>query len=351
MRTLLLVLSLVTVALVSIEPTAPRAQSPAAEPIRGVWYNSFNNMDYLSPNITQDLGQLKNRLCPNYIQLVAVVYQSTKTSADPHIDATRSMPDEALRRVINEVHRLGMRASLLISLFVDDGTWAGAIRPSNFTNWFNNWSQIVLHYAELGQQVGLDILVIGAELETVTEPSEPWMTLIEQVRQRFKGEVAYTTNFWFDRASFNRVANMRQWSRLDAIGITAYFELTDKASPTLAALEAAWKSDRHKQDIIADLQVLASRYGKPVHFWEIGYQSRTGTTIYPWDFRIQSSANENEQALAHQALINVFRSVPWFRGYGIYTQSVKLPINPWGYDVLGKAAEKILNSSCKGTTR
>ncbi len=173
------------------------------------------------------------------------------------------------------------------------------------------------------------------------------MTVIEQVRQRFKGEVGYSTNFWFDRIGFNRVANMRQWAKLDAIGITAYFELVNKPSPTLDELQQAWKSDRHRQDIVADLQQLVGRYGKPIHFWEVGYQSRSGTAIFPWDFRVASSVDQREQALAHQALMNVFSSVAWFRGYGVYTQSVGLPTNPTGYDVLNKEAEKVFSSTCR----
>lgn len=342
----ILALSLITITLTLVmAPSTPWAQGPARL-TRGVWYNSFDRLDYASPAVPLDLQQLKSRLCPDYIQLVAHVFQNAKTSTNPHIDALRSIPDEALQRVIEQVHRLGMKASLLITLFVDDGTWEGDIRPQNIDAWFESWSQVVLHYAELAQKQNAEILLLGSELETIADYSEQWIKLIEQVRQRYHGEIGYSANFWYDRAGFEKVLNMKQWARLDAIGITAYFELVNKTNPSLTELEAAWRSDRHRQNIISDLEKLNQRYGKPIHFWEIGYQSREGTAIYPWDYRILSPVNEAEQAQAYQALLNSFRGLAWFRGYGIYTQAVRLPSTPLGYDVLGKAAEKVLSSAC-----
>ena len=344
-RILALSLITITLTLVFMAPSTPWAQGPARL-TRGVWYNSFEPLDYASPAVPQDLQQLKSRLCPDYIQLVAHVFQNAKTSTNPHIDASRSIPDEALQRVIDEVHRLGMKASLLITLFVDDGTWEGDIRPQNIDAWFESWAKVLLHYAELAQKHNAEVLLLGSELETIADYSEQWIKLIEQVRQRFSGLVSYSTNFWYERAGFEKVLNLKQWAQLDAIGITAYFELVNKTNPSLAELEAAWRSDRHRQNIISDLEKLNQRYGKPIQFWEIGYQSRSGTTIFPWDYRIVAPVDEIEQARAYQALLDVYQGVPWFKGYSIYTQAVRLPVNPTGYDVLGKAAEKVLSSAC-----
>ncbi len=156
-RLLGVLFGLATLILVWAVPLQPRAQGRSA-PIRGIWYNSFNNLDYLNAALPKELNQLKQRLCPNYIQLVVHAFQNGKTSSDPHLDSARSISDEALKRLIDEVHKQGMRAALLISLFVDDGTWQGAILPQNLNSWFNEWKRLVSHYAELGQEVGLDIL-------------------------------------------------------------------------------------------------------------------------------------------------------------------------------------------------
>jgi hypothetical protein len=274
------------------------------------------------------------------------VYQSERDSSDPRIDPARTFSDLALGRVIREVHRLGMKASLLVVLFVDDGTWQGAIQPANVNAWFDAWTKILTHYAELARELNLATLLIGSELETLRDRSDQWNRVIGEVRRRYRGQVMYSTNFWHSRSAYDQVLRMRQWAQLDAVGVTAYFELTHQTDASVAELEAAWRSDRHGQNIVADLQTLSARHQKPLHFWEIGYQSRDGTTIFPWDYRIASPVDEEEQARAYQALLNVFGRLSWFRGYGLYTQAVGLPKDATGYDILGKAAESVLAAAC-----
>jgi len=323
--------------------THPRASDSQLPLVRAVWYVSDDASRYASQVVPDDLAYLKEKLCPSHSLIKTFVYQSGKDSTDPQIDPQRTISDDALRLLISEIHQAGMGVVLLPVLLVNDGTWEGKITPSDIDAWFSHWQEIVVHYADLAQQTGMEVLLIGSELVTVQSQSDHWLKLIEAVRQHYQGLLSYSANWWFDEAGYQSVFDMAQWDQLDYIGVTAYFELTDKADPSLAELEVAWSHDRHGRNVLDDLDKLSSQYGnKPIVFWEFGYQSKNGTNIEPWNYPKPGDPDPQEQADAFQAYFNSFSPFPWWYGQGIFAEQVGLPIDPTGYDVLSKAAEPIL---------
>ncbi len=320
----------------------PAGAQGASMPLRAAWYISDKPDSYNSLNLPTELRTLHQRLCPTHLLLRIDLSQTRPTSDEPRIDPVRTMSDAALRRAIKEAHSLGLKVVLLPALFVDDGTWSGMIAPANISRWFSRYREIISHYARLAQETGVDILLIGAELTTLQNQTAEWERIIREVRAAFKGRLSYSANWWFDRAGFQNVLNMRQWALLDFIGITAYFELTNKKDPTVAEMRAAWQRDRHGQNVLNDLDTLRQRYNKPIVFWEFGYQSRDGTNIFPWDYTQTTPADEQEQADAYQAFFEVFSGRRSFSGYGLFAHQVGLPRNPVGYDVLGKRAERVI---------
>ncbi len=317
------------------------------EDIRAVWYLGWEDKEsYLQLSVTDDLRQIQSRLCPNYIGLFAVAFQDNKASSNPHRDPERTATDEALRYAISQIHSMGMGAILLTPLFIDDGTWEGEIMPEDVETWFSHWKEILLHYAELAEETQVEILLLGSELVTLRNHTDEWDKTIDAIRSRYHGKLSYSVNYWFDRNEYEEVFEMTQWQHLDYIGVTGYFELTDKADPTIENLEAAWTNDRYGQNIIADLETLISRYEKPIVFSEIGYVSRDGTNTYPWDYAPAGDVDEQEQANCWAAFLNVFSDIEWFHGYGIYAENVGLPTKPKMYSVLGKLAEGVLSQNC-----
>jgi hypothetical protein len=316
--------------------------------IRAVWYIGWQRESYHQSSVVDDLRQIQSRLCPNYIGLFAITYQDKKTSSDPHRDPERTASDEALRHVISQIHRMGMGVILLTPLFPDDGTWEGAIMPEDVSAWFDHWREILLHYAELAEETRVEILLLGSELVTLRDQTDEWNRLIVTVRSRYHGKLSYSVNFWANRDGYRQILGMSQWKHMDYIGVTGYFELTDKTTPSIEELEAAWHNDRYGQDILADLEGLSNMYDKPIVFWEIGYFSKDGTNIHPWNYPRPGEVDEGEQADAWTAFLNVFQNIDWFKAYGIYAEQVGLPPNPTGYNVLGKLAEEVVGRDCGG---
>jgi hypothetical protein len=313
-----------------------------AWPIRALWYVSEDPLGYTSATLPTDLQALQQRLCPTYVLFTVRVYQATQTSADPHIDPKRTVSDTALKRAIAEAQRLELKVILLPVLFIDDGSWGGAIAPADVSQWFARWREIARHYAGLAQETKIDVFLVGAEFITMQKHSSEWERLIREVRGLFRGQLSYSANWWFDRLGFENVLTMRQWALLDYLGIAAYFELTNAKDPTVAELRAAWQHDRHGQNVLSDLDALRQRYNKPMVFWEVGYQSRDGTNIHPWDFTQRAPADEGEQADAYRAFFEVFSGRTGFSGYGLFAHQVGLPHDAVGYDVLSKQAEAVV---------
>jgi hypothetical protein len=218
--------------------------------------------------------------------------------------------------------------------------------PEDVGTWFDHWREILLHYAKLAEETEVEILMLGSELVTLRNRTDEWNRLIVAVRGRYRGKLSYSVNFWANHNEYQQVLEMAQWRHMDYIGVTGYFELTEKTDPSIAELKAAWQDDRNGQNVLADLEELSSRYGRPIVFWEIGYQSKDGTNIYPWNFARPGEEDESEQADCWTAFLNVFRDIEWFKGYGIYAERVGLPKVPQMYTVLGKIAEEVLGRTC-----
>lgn len=311
--------------------------------VRAVWYTTDDPSRYSSQIVAGDLAILKEKLCPSHILIKAFVYQGSKDSVDPKIDPRRTISDETLRQIASQIHQLGMGVVFLPVLFVDDGTWEGAITPSDVDDWFSHWQDIVIHYADLAQETSIEILLIGSEMVTLRDYHDNWLRVIEAARQRYRGLLSYSENWWYDETFYQSILAMQQWATLDYIGVTSYFELTDKTDPSLSELEMAWRRNRNGRNVLDDLDRLSSRYGnKPIVFWEFGYQSKDGTNIEPWNFLREAEPDLQEQADSYQAYFNVFSSFPWWGGHGIFAEQVGLPIDAFGYGVLGKPAESVI---------
>lgn len=278
----------------------------------------------------------------NYIALNAHVYQDIKTSITIELDVTQ---DLALTHMIGDVHTRGLKVVLTIFLLVKDGTWRGHIEPIDISAWFTSCRTAVNHYAELAQTNGVELLVIGSELETMKGYNDEWMTTISQVRAKYGGRVSYNQNWWHSDSEYNAVLSCTWFKSLDYIGISGFFELTTKNNPTLDELVAAWSNDAHGRNPVADLKNLVYTFKRLVVFTEIGYRSIDGANKHPWDYTTDAAIDLQEQADCYEALFEVFHDKPWFRGTLFWAWSTdpnEGGSTDKGYVVRGKPAQTVL---------
>ncbi len=151
-------------------------------------------------------------------------------------------------------------------------SWRGAIDfddPSERALFFETYTEWIVALAHAAQDA--DAFCVGTELDRLLEAAdEPhWRALIARVREVTDARLVYAAN-WTD---FERVPF---WDALDAVGVQAYFPLTDAPDPSEAELRAGWQAPLER------LRALHAATGKPVVFTELGYDASPGAAREPW---------------------------------------------------------------------
>ncbi len=222
--------------------------------------------------------------------------------------------DEGIRVTTRLARARGIRTLLRPHIWLSDaqdGMWLADVRmkdDADWARWFASYERFILHYAELAQELGVDVLSVGAELRTATTTREAdWRRLIARVREVYAGRLTYAANWHgeFDAIAF--------WDALDFIGIQAYFPLGDEPAPGVAELETAWRAH------VEQIERVARRTGKPVLFTEVGYRSAPGATERPWEWPDHRAEPATEpglklQADAYEAMFRTFWRRDWFAG-------------------------------------
>jgi hypothetical protein len=116
---------------------------------------------------------------------------------------------------------------------------------------------------------GATAFCIGTELDRMLADENEWRELIRRVRGVTDARLTYASNW-------NRFAEVPFWDALDAIGIQAYFPLSDSESPDAKELRAGWER------VLAPLRELHARTGKPIVFTELGYDASPDAARTPW---------------------------------------------------------------------
>jgi len=338
------------------EPLPTDVQGPDETPfspsINGIWYLGWTRDAYNSSTIPEELMRLKTELAVNYVGIVVPLYQDSLTSTDPHPDPNRTPSLATLAYVTEQAHEYELEVVLLPYLRVDSqrefegvtlGNWVGDLEPDDVGTWFDSWRVILRDCAAFAEKHDVEILLLGWEFESMLTHHDEWQRTIAQLRDLYSGKLSYLTNWWADRDEYARVLSWTPWLSLDFIGVSAYFELTRNNDPTFEELEQAWYEDANHQNIVADLKTLSAQHGKPIVFWELGYQSKDGTNKAPWNFVRQAAPDEGEQADAFAAAFQVLGNRPWFAGQVIWGEDVGLRKARRSYTVLNKKAATILN--------
>lgn len=197
----------------------------------------------------------------------------------------------------------------------DGGKWRSDIKFDNseqFELWACNYSEFIMHYARVSEQIGATHFCIGTELAGLTEGhDEFWLQLIEDVRSVFSGKLFYAANW------YKEYEHIKFWSALDYIGIQAYFPICRKPSPSISDLKNGWKTHRVK------LKKISQQFQRPILFSELGYRSSTDAAVDPWSWVDGKSANkmiisEQTQANCYEAFFQTFWDQPWFAGAFIW---------------------------------
>ena len=260
---------------------------------------------------------------------------------------SRTPEDYKLIYAIRKAKSLGMDVMLKPHLDPKDGGWRAFIDPSNKQKFFENYEDMIMHYAIISEQEGVAMLSIGAELYKLsTNPNNEqyWNSLIENVRNVFSGQLTYSGN---SNSEYFDEKTAPFWDKLDFWGLSLYVEVAENNYPTMQSVLNKWK-EVEENYIIPNYQ----RLGLPVIAAEIGYRSVDGAGASPEEYSKNPPVDLNEQALLYEAFFEFWKDKPYFEGVHFWEWSPKDGAggsNDKNYTVQNKPAEDIVKKYFNST--
>lgn len=212
---------------------------------------------------------------------------------------------EGIIQCIRLAHKRKMTVMVKPHIWVKSGDFTGDISMHTDDDWVafeKKYLKYILSYARICDSFGAETLCIGTELKTFVEKRPGfWLELIDTVKTQYGGEITYAENW-------DSYKNVPFWSKLDYIGIDAYFPLNDSQTPKVSDLEQAWKP------IKADLKTYRDQVGKNILFTEYGYRSIDHCAQFPWESHSSTEHNEMGQSNSYEAFYKTFWHEPWIKG-------------------------------------
>lgn len=299
-----------------------------------------NNVDDYAPLIDEvaALGANTVMLCPRgrmehaRSQAIFVDARETPSAAD-------------LTRLIEHAKTRKLRVIVMPILLLKHprgSEWRGVIDPPNWKEWWRQYRDFVIYFADVAQAGGADALLVGSELVSTEKYESEWRQTIEQVRSRFHGQLGYSANW-------DHYEPIKFWDALDLVGMTSYYTLAKRQGPSVEELEKSWRPIREK------ITRWQRGINKPIVFTEVGWCSQAGAAARPWDYYQNMKATpegHEEQRRLYEAFVNVWDGTPGVTGviWWDWTPAAGGP-DDYNYTPRGKPAEQVLRAWFAKTQR
>lgn len=280
----------------------------------------------------------------NTVKIVVNAYQENAESTSIFIEARKTPPYDKMVALCQHARRRGLRVVLMPILLLKNpraGEWRGTIRPSNWDDWWEDYSSYVLYYARVARDAKADVFLIGSELISTETHTDRWRKLIRQVRKIYPGRLSYSSNW-------DHYEVVKFWSDLDLIGMTTYYDLAGDEKPTLANILAAWKPI--KKRILAWRKTI----DRPILFTEVGWPNLITAAKYPWDYtRLPATPDPQQQAACFEAFFRTWFHEESVAGYLVWEWRNSMPeeepskeelLRDTGYCPRGKPAMDVIRT-------
>ena len=271
----------------------------------------INGISFVSSRIPIDESHVNPvvKLNANYAAIMPFGFMRNKDQANVAYNNRRQWFGETIngaQQYAQELQKKGIKIMMKPQLWIAGGEYTGFITMNSEDDWQSfeeSYTQFILEYARIAQDIGAEIFCVGTELEKFVENRpQYWSKLIDDVRKVFKGKLTYASN-WdeFKRTPF--------WNKLDYIGVDAYFPISDLKTPSVEACVLGWQP--HKEVI----KTIYDQYKIPVLFTEFGYRSVDYSAREPWrSDRALTGVNLQAQVNTTKAVFETFWDEDWFAG-------------------------------------
>jgi hypothetical protein len=270
------------------------------------------------------------------VSLVVDARQEDAESTCMYVDMRKTMTVQQLSDIIGHAKSKGLRVILMPIVLLDhpadDSEWRGTLKPRDWHDWFDNYRDMIEHYARIAQDNGVDVLVVGSELVSSEsdEHLDEWIQTIRDVRNLYKGQLTYSSNW-------DRYWKVPFWKYLDFIGMNSYWTLGKNRDAPVDRINDEWRKIQKRMFEFQD------QTHKPVILLEAGWCSLANAAKDPWDYTQEQLAADNDlQRKLYEAFFQSWWGKPQLAGMILWEMHPGGDPNGKGYTPQGKPAEQVM---------
>lgn len=270
--------------------------------IHGINFAPFSPRGLLEGEAVQtELRRMRDLSGADTVILCPGAVQATPFSEEIDFTGLRTTGDEELLALTRAAQDLGLRVFWKPTVNCLDGTWRAHISffdhdvpcEPKWGPWFAGYTAFQKHFAALGQQAGIEMLILGCEMTQTERREADWRALIAAVRRRYPGMLTYNCDKYGEE-------HVPFWDALDAVCSSGYYPIDDIPR----------QLDR--------IEPVVRRYGKPFFFAEAGCMRVAGSARVPNDWTLAGEPDDGEQDRWYRALFAAVQSRPWFGGAALW---------------------------------
>lgn len=305
---------------------------------KDMWYvKSFNFTGWDASKIDiygakAQIDEMIVRCAVNTVTIAVVARQEHSYSTVIDWNGNHILRDDQIEELITYTKSRGQKVILKPMLNTMDGYWRAYIRffdedvpcEPKWSDWFQSYTEYMLHFAELAEKNKVDMLIIGCELVGTDHKAVEWRKLVSEVRKVYSGLITYNCDKYQEH-------NVIWWDVLDVISSSGYYPIGD------------WKNQLQR------IEGVVRKFNKPFFFSEAGCPSTAGAAQVPNDWQVigKGSVDLEEQANYFTTMFENCSKVKWHYGYSIWDWPMsrmfpKIYDNKGGYDVIDKPAQEVV---------
>lgn len=166
-------------------------------------------------------------------------------------------------------------------------------QESEDSYWFQEYTQYIMHYAQIANKSDCDMFIIGCELVELEQKETYWRNLICKVRKVYSGFLTYNANRL-------KESNVMWWDALDYISANGFYKNSELSGQ------------------IVRIDEIQKKYNKPFFFSEVGCKSCEGSAENPGDWTHQGKVDFEEQVQYFDTFLNIVAESKNLSGMVVY---------------------------------
>lgn len=262
--------------------------------IKAINYTGLNYQSVGEEKTKENLRLMKKVTACNAVIIVIGALQEKPDSIDLDYEHDSMPKDSDLIDFIGFAKKLGLQVILKPVVHCQNGSERELIMSSqeDFEQWFENYKEYILHYAEIAESTQCEMFFVGSRLTSLECYQDVFESFILQIRSIYHGKLTYEADVYGE----NRIGF---WNCLDVIATSGNYSYRE--------MEKEWNR----------LTQLAAILKMDLFFSECGCMSTKGSADKPNDWTLEGMLSLEEQVDYIQRVFLQCKRNRYVKGIGI----------------------------------